>query len=106
MKSESRVMRKLLLITFGTVLMVPLGAGAALADNGPHIKYGPASSVTPDGCAGCHRLHSAKTDMLTVAVQPQLLTRTAIGRRTHPGRFAVVVSRAQGSTQPGPVRTL
>jgi predicted CXXCH cytochrome family protein len=45
------------------------GAAPAFADNGPH-KMG--AGVLADGCAGCHRVHTAKTDMLTMEAQPQL----------------------------------
>jgi predicted CXXCH cytochrome family protein len=49
------------------------GVGPAAADNGPHVKGGIGQTVTPDGCAGCHRLHSGGQDgNLLLAVQPNL----------------------------------
>jgi predicted CXXCH cytochrome family protein len=52
-----------------TVVAFMFGAAPAMADNGPHIK---GAGVLSDGCAGCHRVHTAKTDMLTKDTQPQL----------------------------------
>jgi predicted CXXCH cytochrome family protein len=66
-------MKKFLFLGIGSALIFTMGGvGPAQADNGPHIANGPGTSVTPDGCAGCHRVHSAKTDMLTIDVQPTL----------------------------------
>jgi len=45
-------------------LMLLLVPAAALADNGPHGGY--TATNTPDGCAACHRAHTAKNDMLLV----------------------------------------
>ena len=41
--------------------------GTAHADNGPHGAFGP----TPDGCASCHRIHTASA--------PGLLTDATLG---------------------------
>lgn len=66
-------MKKLIFLGLGSALIFTFGGvGPAQADNGPHVKTDLATSVTPDGCAGCHRVHSAKTDMLTLDVQPAL----------------------------------
>ena len=37
------------------------GGGTASADNGPHIVE---TGATPDKCASCHRIHTAKSDFL------------------------------------------
>ena len=56
----------------GLLLAVALQAMTAttvLADNGPHIQAGDSASsaiVTADGCAGCHRAHSASGQSLIV----------------------------------------
>lgn len=52
------------LVVFGVVGL----AAPASADNGPHIALEVGSGMsaavgTPDGCAGCHRLHSAKGEV-------------------------------------------
>jgi predicted CXXCH cytochrome family protein len=55
-------MKKLLLMT-GIVVAVVLGlAGLASADGGPHGGY----TATTDGCAGCHRAHTAPGPRLLV----------------------------------------
>lgn len=38
-----------------------LFAAPALADNGPHMR---GAGLTPDSCAGCHRLHTAPAERL------------------------------------------
>lgn len=43
-------------------LMLLLVPAAALADNGPHGGY--TGTNTPDGCAACHRAHTAQGPML------------------------------------------
>jgi predicted CXXCH cytochrome family protein len=52
----------------------------ALADNGPHISTVGSNSIGagPDGCAGCHRIHAAKSDngMLLVNTSETALCRT------------------------------
>ncbi|HET8944228.1 MAG TPA: cytochrome c3 family protein, partial [Dehalococcoidia bacterium] len=37
------------------------GGGTASADNGPHMVE---AGATPDKCASCHRIHTAKSDFL------------------------------------------
>jgi predicted CXXCH cytochrome family protein len=50
------------LATFALFLMGVAFAPAALADNGPHIQG--TGSLQADGCAGCHRAHTAKAAQL------------------------------------------
>ncbi len=59
------------MLVFGALLFeaLLLGALPAAADNGPHVN---GTGVLTDSCAGCHRLHTAKTDSLTITPQPQL----------------------------------
>jgi predicted CXXCH cytochrome family protein len=58
-----------MLAVAGTLLI--LGASTALADNGPHVQgttggSGASSIATADGCAGCHRAHTASASSLLV----------------------------------------
>ncbi len=62
-------MRRLALAVALSVVAFMFGAAPALADNGPHVK---GAGVLADSCAGCHRIHSAKTEELTKDPQPQL----------------------------------
>lgn len=62
--------RRIAFVAAGSAFALMFGAVPAFADNGPHLKG--AGGVLPDSCAGCHRLHTAKTDMLTLDAQPQL----------------------------------
>ncbi|MCL5959777.1 MAG: hypothetical protein M1358_10795, partial [Chloroflexi bacterium] len=65
-------MKKALLI-LGGVLLLTLGAvGLASANAGPHGNYGGGTS-TPDGCAGCHRAHTATGPYLLAAASPDAL---------------------------------
>jgi predicted CXXCH cytochrome family protein len=62
-------MRRLALLAVCSVVALVFGAVPASADNGPHVA---GAGALADGCAGCHRVHTAKTDMLTKETQPQL----------------------------------
>jgi predicted CXXCH cytochrome family protein len=80
MKTESRAMKRLLFVALGTVLMVPFGAGAASADNGPHKSTAQVAGSTGNlianagatRCASCHRAHTAKAEYLLKDAQPAL----------------------------------
>lgn len=61
--------RRAAFVAAASAFALMFGAVPALADNGPHVK---STGVLPDSCAGCHRMHTAKTDMLTKDVQPTL----------------------------------
>jgi predicted CXXCH cytochrome family protein len=57
---------KLLLLGAGSALIFTMGGiGSAQADNGPHVSsakgVGANQAVTSDKCAGCHRIHTAKS---------------------------------------------
>ena len=47
----------LIALVLGLVLLLALATTIALADNGPHGGF----SANTDACAGCHRIHSAKS---------------------------------------------
>jgi predicted CXXCH cytochrome family protein len=63
------LMKRLALLAACSVVAFMFAAVPASADNGPHVM---GAGVLADGCAGCHRVHTAKTDMLTMEAQPQL----------------------------------
>jgi len=59
-----------ILVASGALLI--LAASTALADNGPHVMgtsggTGASAISTADGCAGCHRAHTAQGSSLLVA---------------------------------------
>lgn len=54
--------KTVLVIGLAVALMLLLVPAAALADNGPHGGY--TGTNTPDGCAACHRAHTAQGEML------------------------------------------
>ena len=67
MRKGSRAMKKLLFLGIGSALVFTMGGvGPASADNGPHVStalgLGANQSVTADRCAGCHRIHTAKSN--------------------------------------------
>jgi predicted CXXCH cytochrome family protein len=65
-------MKKALLI-LGGVMLLTLGAvSMASANAGPHGNFGTGAS-NPDGCAGCHRAHTAGAAYLLVAESPDEL---------------------------------
>ena len=60
-------MKKFLFLGIGSALMFTMsGVGPAQADNGPHVSgalgLGANQAVTADRCAGCHRIHTAKSN--------------------------------------------
>ncbi len=65
-------MRRLALLVAGGTIWLFLLAGAAFADNGPHVAGSTTSTPTTDSCAGCHRAHSAQAPMITLQAQPGL----------------------------------
>lgn len=56
-------MRRLTFLVLAGAMWLLLGGSYAFADNGPHVMG--AGSVA-DGCAGCHRTHTAKSSRLQV----------------------------------------
>lgn len=63
-------MKTILLIIAGLAcaILVALTAGSVMADGGPHGGYLP----TADGCAGCHRAHTAAAGRLLVTNESTL----------------------------------
>jgi predicted CXXCH cytochrome family protein len=58
--------RRWTLLLAGAALWLFLAAIPALADGGPHVaaNNSGSSTLTADGCAGCHRAHTAQGPML------------------------------------------
>jgi len=67
------VRRLALLIAVGTLWLF-LAALPALADGGPHVAADSSgvSTLTADGCAGCHRAHTAQAPLLLTNEEPDL----------------------------------
>lgn len=62
-------MRRLALLFAGGAVWLFIAAIPVFADNGPH---GSSGTVIADGCAGCHRAHTAKASNLLVQAEPAL----------------------------------
>jgi predicted CXXCH cytochrome family protein len=63
-------MKRLAFLAACTTLWFMFGAAApASADNGPHVM---GAGATADGCAGCHRVHTAKAGKILKQSQPGL----------------------------------
>lgn len=67
MRKGSRAMKFLFLGIGSAALITMAGVGTAQADNGPHISTAATAAsaintaVGADGCAACHRVHTAKS---------------------------------------------
>lgn len=80
MRKGSRAMKKFVFLGIGSALMFTMGGvGTAQADNGPHVSTAATSvgtfGVTADRCAGCHRIHTAKSNdemLLKTTTQQEL----------------------------------
>jgi predicted CXXCH cytochrome family protein len=68
------VRRLALLIAAGTLWLF-LAAIPALADGGPHVASvnSGSTSLTADGCAGCHRAHTAQGEALLTSTSEEAL---------------------------------
>jgi predicted CXXCH cytochrome family protein len=71
-RKEVRTVRRLMLLVAVGTLWLFLAAIPAFADGGPHNKSinNGATSITADGCAGCHRAHTAKEET-ALLIQPE-----------------------------------
>jgi len=79
-KEVGTVRRLALMITCGALWLI-LAAVPALADGGPHVKDVNTGSLglNADGCAGCHRAHTAQGPFLINAVDETALCKTCHG---------------------------
>ncbi len=68
-------MRRWTLLLAGAGLWLFLAAIPALADGGPHVAANNSgvSTLTADGCAGCHRAHTAQGPLLLAAPDEEAL---------------------------------
>jgi predicted CXXCH cytochrome family protein len=65
-----RVTKRLAIVGAFTSVLWAFGAAApASADNGPHMQ---GAGALADGCAGCHRVHTAKASKILKQAQPGL----------------------------------
>lgn len=62
--------RHLAFIVIGSAIWFSFGTAPAVADAGPHVLG--AGGVVADGCASCHRVHTATAAKLIKAAQPAL----------------------------------
>ena len=62
-------MRRFALLVAGGAVWLLLAAVPAFADNGPHVV---GAGAVADGCAGCHRAHTATQPKLLLQAQPAL----------------------------------
>jgi predicted CXXCH cytochrome family protein len=67
--------RRWTLLLAGAALWLFLAAIPALADGGPHVAANNSgvSTLTADGCAGCHRAHTAQGPLLLAASDQEAL---------------------------------
>ena len=74
-------MRRLALVLAGGALWLILAAVPALADGGPHVMTVNNGSlgINADGCAGCHRAHTAQGPFLINAADETALCKTCHG---------------------------
>lgn len=70
-------MKRACILVLAVVALLALQGGVAKADNGPHGGY--TATNTPDGCAACHRAHTAKGEMLLAATNTYDLCTTCHG---------------------------
>jgi predicted CXXCH cytochrome family protein len=78
---EVGTVRRLALMIAGGALWLILAAVPALADGGPHVLTANNGSLglNADGCAGCHRAHTAQGPFLINAVDETALCKTCHG---------------------------
>ena len=74
-------MKKLTLLLAAGSLWLFLAAVPVFADGGPHVSSANSgvSTLAADGCAGCHRAHTAQGEMLLNAASEEELCLTCHG---------------------------
>jgi predicted CXXCH cytochrome family protein len=73
-RKEVANLRRLALLFGGGVVFLLFGALPVLADGGPHVAAinNGSTGITADGCAGCHRAHTAQGAGLLVTSEENL----------------------------------
>ena len=96
------MLRRLGVMGAGAVLLLAMSPAVAHADNGPHIK---GASLTTDGCAGCHRAHTAPNAMLLKTPESALCytCHSGTGATTNV-RDGVLLANATGGARVGSLR--
>ena len=105
-------MRRLALMIACGALWLILAAVPALADGGPHVLTTNNGSLglNADGCAGCHRAHTAQGPMLLTAEDATALCKTCHGASVTGATTDVMtgiqyeITGRVGSTQLGALR--
>lgn len=99
-------MRRFALLLAAGTLWLFLAAIPAFADGGPHVASvnSGSTSLTADGCAGCHRAHTASGEGLLVEATEEALCLSCHGA-TGTGSAVDVITGVQyvGDTIDGPV---
>jgi predicted CXXCH cytochrome family protein len=81
MRKEAWTVKKLTLLLAAGSLWLFLAAVPVFADGGPHVSSANSgvSTLAADGCAGCHRAHTAQGEMLINAPSEEELCLTCHG---------------------------
>lgn len=95
--TRTRVAIALPVVMALVALLLPV---SALADNGPHGGY--TATNTPDGCAACHRAHTAQGEMLLVATSTYDLCTTCHGATGAGANTNVIDGVYTARRSPGP----
>src|SRR3970040_781319 len=95
-RKEVGTVRRLALVLAGGALWLILAAVPALADGGPHVmtQNNGSLGINADGCAGCHRAHTAQGPFLINAADETALCTTCHGT-AGAGATAAVLSGVQ-----------
>lgn len=107
-------MRRLMLLVAAGSLWLFLAAVPVFADGGPHVSSANSgvSTLAADGCAGCHRAHTAQGEMLINAPSEEELCLTCHGAASTGAttdvmtgvQYSVASSGLRGGTQLGALR--
>lgn len=107
-------MKKLTLLIAAGSLWLFLAAVPVFADGGPHVSSANSgvSTLAADGCAGCHRAHTAQGEMLLNAASEEELCLTCHGAASTGAttdvmtgiQYAIGAGGLRGATQLGALR--
>lgn len=97
-KTDRKMIRWLMFLGAGAALWFMFGSTPAVADAGPHVQL---SGVVADGCASCHRLHTAKGPALLTQATQLALCYTCHGSTGTGAMTDVVTGRGYPDTTRG-----